>query len=168
VSTEAEEGQARTEPIRSGDPRRRPRRCTRDRGAHLGPHTWHRTPDPDGQPGELGVRQARLPPPLTRATTRDRRLITIRRGGTLADADHVLLALWAASCAEHVLHHVEAERPADARARLAVGSVRAWTTGDIGMMECRAAGGHAIDLVLDDQRRRNDICWSVFEPFGTT
>ena len=34
---------------------------------------------------------------------RDPRLITIRRGGTLTDADHRLLALWAANCAEHVL-----------------------------------------------------------------
>jgi hypothetical protein len=33
---------------------------------------------------------------------RDPRLITIRRGGTLTDADHRLLALWAAECAEHV------------------------------------------------------------------
>ncbi len=34
---------------------------------------------------------------------RDPRFVTIRRGGTLTDADHKLLALWAASCAEHVL-----------------------------------------------------------------
>ena len=34
---------------------------------------------------------------------RDPRFVTIRRGGTLTDADHHLLALWAASCAEHVL-----------------------------------------------------------------
>ena len=32
------------------------------------------------------------------------RFITIRHGGTLTDADHQLLALWAATCAEHVLH----------------------------------------------------------------
>jgi hypothetical protein len=30
---------------------------------------------------------------------RDPRFITIRRGGTLTDADHRLLALWAAACA---------------------------------------------------------------------
>ena len=42
---------------------------------------------------------------------RDPRLITIRRGGTLADADHHLLALWAAACTEHVLHFFEAARP---------------------------------------------------------
>src|SRR5690606_33575640 len=34
---------------------------------------------------------------------RDPRFITIRRGGTLTDADHRLLALWAAGCAERVL-----------------------------------------------------------------
>ena len=44
---------------------------------------------------------------------RDPRLITIRRGGTLTDADHHLLARWAAACATHVLHHFEAERPDD-------------------------------------------------------
>jgi hypothetical protein len=30
------------------------------------------------------------------------RFVTIRRGGTLTDSDHQLLALWAASCAEHI------------------------------------------------------------------
>lgn len=34
---------------------------------------------------------------------RDSRLITVRRGGALQDADHRRLALWAADCAEHVL-----------------------------------------------------------------
>ena len=34
---------------------------------------------------------------------RDPRFVTIRRGGFLTDSDHRLLALWAASCAEHVL-----------------------------------------------------------------
>ena len=34
---------------------------------------------------------------------RDLRFVTVRRGGTLTVADHRLLALWAASCAEHVL-----------------------------------------------------------------
>ena len=34
---------------------------------------------------------------------RDPRLVTIRRGGTLTDLNHQLLALWAASCAEHGL-----------------------------------------------------------------
>ncbi len=38
---------------------------------------------------------------------RDPRLITLRRGGTLTDEDHYLLAEWAAQCAEHVLHLFE-------------------------------------------------------------
>ena len=34
---------------------------------------------------------------------RDPRFVTVRRGGTLEDAQHRLLAAWAADCAEHVL-----------------------------------------------------------------
>jgi hypothetical protein len=163
---------------------------------------------------------------------RDARFVTIRRGGTLTDADHRLLASWAASCAEHVLHLFESVQPADPRPRQAIEQVRAWTRGEIGMSESRAAGGHAMgaaralsgaarhaayaagqaaavahvaahelgaaayaikaaraaapgdedragrrecrwqrdqlpdairELVLDDQRLRNDICWSVFD-----
>jgi hypothetical protein len=33
---------------------------------------------------------------------RDPRLITIRRGGSLTDHHHRLIALWAATCAEHL------------------------------------------------------------------
>ena len=164
--------------------------------------------------------------------TRDPRFITIRRGGTLTDADHRLLALWAAACAEHVLHLFEAVRPADTRPRQAIELARAWVRGEAKMSDARAAGGHANAaardlhgaarhaafaaaqaglvahvaahelgaaayaikaaraaaskgeedagrsecqwqreqlpeairaLVLDDQRLRNDICWSVFD-----
>lgn len=164
---------------------------------------------------------------------RDPRFITIRRGGTLTDADHQLLALWAALCAEHVLPLFEAVQPVDLRPRQAIEQVRAWTRGAITMSQSRAAGGHAMaaarelrgaardaafaagqaavvahvaahelgaaayaikavraaapkgegekagrlecqwqrdqlpaairDLVLDDQRLRNAICWSVFD-----
>jgi hypothetical protein len=162
---------------------------------------------------------------------RDPRFITIRRGGTLTDADHRLLAVWAAACAEHVLGLFEAVQPADPRPRQAIERARAWTRGEIGMMESREAAGHANaaasdlqgaprhaafaaaqaaavahvaahelgaaayaikaaraaagedeaagrrecrwqrdqlpagirELVLDDQRLRNAICWSVFE-----
>lgn len=163
---------------------------------------------------------------------RDPRFITIRRGGTLTDDDHHLLAVWAASCAEHVLGHFETVRPEDPRPRHAIEHARAWARGEIRMMQARAAGGHAMaaardlrgaarhaayaagqagvvahvaahelgaaayaikaaraaapadqseaagrlecqwqrdqlpeairELVLDDQRLRNDICWSVF------
>lgn len=164
---------------------------------------------------------------------RDRRFITIRRGGTLTDADHRILALWAAVCAEHVLPLFEAAKPSDMRPREAIECARAWTRGEIRMSESRAAAGmanaaardlsgaarHAAyaagqaaavahvaahelgaaayaikavraaasdgdaeragrsecqwqreqlpdairELVLDDQRLRNAICWSVFD-----
>jgi hypothetical protein len=164
---------------------------------------------------------------------RDPRFITIRRGGTLMDSDHHLLALWAAACAEHVLHYFESAKPLDLRPRHAIEQARAWVRGEVTMMEARAAAGHANaaardlsgaarhaayaagqaaavahvaahelgaaayaikaaraaapegegenagqlecrwqrdqlpdairDLVLDDQRLRNSICWSVFD-----
>lgn len=164
---------------------------------------------------------------------RDPRFITIRRGGTLTDSDHHLLALWAAACAEHVLPLFEAVQPADPRPRRAIEQARAWVRGEVRMMQARAAGGAANSaarplrgaarfaayaagqaavvahvaahelgaaayaikaahaaappgeaeragclecawqraqlpeairaLVLDDQRLRNDICWSVFD-----
>jgi hypothetical protein len=164
---------------------------------------------------------------------RDPRFITLRRGGTLTDADHRLLALWAAACAEHVLHHFEAVQPDDPRPRRAIQAVRAWARGEVRMMHSRALGGSAMAaarpltgaarhaayaagqagvtahvaahelgaaayaikaaraaapkgeedaagilecrwqraqlpieiraLVLDDQQKRNAICWSVFE-----
>lgn len=164
---------------------------------------------------------------------RDPRFITIRRGGTLTNSDHQLLALWAAACAEHVLHFFESVQPSDPRPRRAIEQARAWVRGEVRIMQARAAGGaansaarplsgaarfaayaagqaavvahvaahelgaaaYAIkaaraaapkgagesagqlecqwqreqlpetirDLVLDDQRLRNDICWSVFD-----
>ena len=157
----------------------------------------------------------------------------MRRGGTLQDSDHHLLALWAADCAQHVLHLFEEMQPVDDRPRRAIERVRAWTRGEIAMSQSRAAGGHAMaaaralsgaarhaafaagqaavvahvaahelgaaayaikaaraaaldgrveeagrlecewqreqlpdairDLVLDDQRLRNEICWFVFD-----
>src|SRR6478735_11766035 len=164
---------------------------------------------------------------------RDPRLVTIRRGGTLTDADHHRLALWAAACAEHVLPLFEAARPDDARPREAIAAAGAWARGELAMMQTRALGGHAMaaaralegaprfaayaagqaavvahvaehdlgaaayaiksavaaaparreeearrdecrwqrerlpeevrDLVLEDQHRRNAICWGVFD-----
>ena len=161
---------------------------------------------------------------------RDPRLVTVRRGGLLSDADHALLALWAADCASHVLHLFEQQVPDDHRPRDAIAAARAWAAGDVGMMRARAAGGHAMGaartlrgaarfaaysagqaacvghvaehdlgaaayaikavvaayphdpdarraerdwqrdqvpghlsaLVVEDQARRNDLCWSVF------
>src|SRR5579871_5508599 len=164
---------------------------------------------------------------------RDPRFVTIRRGGTLTDSDHHLLALWAAACAEHVLYLFESAQPEDPRPRQAIEAARAWTRGELKMMETRALGGHAMgaardlrgaarfaayaagqaavvahvaahelgaaayaikaaraavpkaegesagrrecrwqrdqlpaairELVLDDQRLRNGVCWSVFD-----
>lgn len=74
---------------------------------------------------------------------RDPRFITIRRGGTLTDADHCLLALWAAACAEHVLPLFEAEQPADPRPRQAIELARAWARGEIAMSRSRDSAGHA-------------------------
>jgi hypothetical protein len=164
---------------------------------------------------------------------RDPRFITIRRGGTLTNADHRLLALWAALCAEHVLDLFESVNPSDLRPRHAIAQSRAWARGQITMSQSRTAAGHANaaardltgaarhaayaagqaaavahvaahelgaaayaikavcaaapegdgeragrnecrwqrdqlpevirELVLDDQRLRNDICWLVFD-----
>ena len=163
---------------------------------------------------------------------RDPRFITIRRGGTLTDSDHRLLALWAAACAEHVLHLFESVQPTDGRPRRTIQSTRAWARGEMTMSQARAAAGansaareltgaarwaayaagqavavshvpahelgaaaYAIkaaraaapkgeaeeagrlecrwqreqlpdairNLVLDDERLRNDICWSAFD-----
>ena len=69
---------------------------------------------------------------------RDPRFITIRRGGTLTDADHRLLALWAATCAEHVLPLFEAIAPSDPRPRQAIEQARAWVRGEVRMMQARA------------------------------
>jgi hypothetical protein len=74
---------------------------------------------------------------------RDPRFITVRRGGTLQDEDHRLLAIWAADCAEHVLHYFAQARPADDRPRRAIGLGRAWARSEIPWAEARTAAGHA-------------------------
>jgi hypothetical protein len=164
---------------------------------------------------------------------RDPRFVTIRRGGTLTDSDHHLLALRAAACAEHVLDLFESAQPEDRRPREAIEHARAWVCGEVKMTQARRAAGRAMaaardlrgaprhaayaagqagvvphvaahelgaaayaikaaragapacesdgaggrecrwqrdqlpdairELVHDDQRLRNDICWSVFD-----
>jgi Imm-5 like putative immunity protein len=74
---------------------------------------------------------------------RDPRFVTIRRGGTLTEADHRLLALWAASCAERVLDLFESARPEDDRPRQAIDHARAWVRGEVTMTQARTAAGHA-------------------------
>jgi hypothetical protein len=68
---------------------------------------------------------------------RDPRFITIRRGGSLTDDDHRRLALWAAVCAEHVLHFFEEVQPEDNRPRRAIEAGRAWVRGETTMMQAR-------------------------------
>ena len=67
---------------------------------------------------------------------------TIRRGGTFTDSDHQLLALWAATCAEHAL--LEATQPSDPRPRQAIAQARIWVRGEIMMTQARIATGHAM------------------------
>ena len=75
---------------------------------------------------------------------RDPRLVTVRRGGSLTDEHHQLLALWAAACAEHVVTLFESECPSDPRPRAAIEATRAWARGEMAMMTARAQGGHAM------------------------
>ena len=74
---------------------------------------------------------------------RDPRFITVRRGGSLQDGDHRMLAVWAADCAQHVLHLFEREQPGDDRPRRAIDLGRAWARGAISWAEARTAAGHA-------------------------
>src|SRR6185312_12503354 len=54
-----------------------------------------------------------------------------------------LLAIWAADCAEHVLHLFELARPTDDRPRHAIDLGRAWARGEIPWAAARTAAGHA-------------------------
>ena len=74
---------------------------------------------------------------------RDPRLITIRRGGTLTDEHHRLLADWALGCAEHVLHLFEEQRPEDRRPREALEIGRAWIRGELRMTDAHNAAFQA-------------------------
>ena len=56
-----------------------------------------------------------------------------------SDADHRLLALWAADCAEHVLERFERDCSDDLRPREAIAAARAWVRGKLPMVEARAA-----------------------------
>ena len=164
---------------------------------------------------------------------RDPRFIAVRRGGTLQDADHHLLAVWADDCAQHVLPLFEEVQPNDDRPHRAIELARAWAREEITMTQARKAAfaanaaarevsgaaklaalaaGQAVavahvaahelgaaayairaaraaadeserdeagrlecqwqcaqlpseirDLVLDDQKLRNEICWFVFD-----
>jgi hypothetical protein len=68
---------------------------------------------------------------------RDPRFITVHRGGTLTDEDHHLLAIWAADCAQHVLHYFEQARPWDDRPRNAIEFARSWARGEVNWTQAR-------------------------------
>jgi hypothetical protein len=70
---------------------------------------------------------------------RDPRLTTVRRGGTLSDEHHHLLAEWALLAAEHVLPLFERESPDDDRPREAIAIGHAWIHGDATMREAHSA-----------------------------
>jgi hypothetical protein len=74
---------------------------------------------------------------------RDPRLITIRRGGTLTDEHHRLLAEWALVCAEHVLHLFEEQQPRDSRPRDALEIGHAWIRGEVRMTDAHNAAFRA-------------------------
>lgn len=74
---------------------------------------------------------------------RDPRLVTIRRGGTLTDDDHRLLAEWALLCAEHVLPLFEAQQPGEKRPREAIDLGRGWIRGEVRMTDSRQAAFRA-------------------------
>ena len=80
---------------------------------------------------------------------RDKRFITVRRGGILSDEDHHLLAIWAAQCAQHVLHYFEEARPDDERPRRAIESTQAWVDGKITMKQARFAAGASQDAARE-------------------
>jgi hypothetical protein len=88
-------------------------------------------------------------------TQRDPRLITIRRGGTLTDEHHHLLAEWAAQCAEHVLPLFEREAPEDGRPRHAIEVGRAWIRGEVPMKTAHneAFNANAAGRSLSDPAR---------------
>ena len=81
--------------------------------------------------------------------SRDPRLITVRRGGTLKEADHRLLAVWAAACAEHVQYLFEQAHPGDERPRRAIEQARAWARGEITMTQACTAVSAAHDAARE-------------------
>ena len=93
---------------------------------------------------------------------RDPRLTTVRRGGTLSDEDHRLLAAWAIGCAEHVLPLFEAVAPDDTRPRDALEAGRAWIRGELRMSDSRQAafGANAAAREKPDPARLARSPWA--------
>ena len=80
---------------------------------------------------------------------RDPRFITLRRGGTLTEEHHHLLAIWAAQCAQHVLPVFEEVRPQDDRPRRAIACAHGWARGEVTMMQARDAAGASQDAARE-------------------
>ena len=51
------------------------------------------------------------------------------------EGTHEALALWAADCAEHVLHYFDERHPDDDRPGNAIEAARAWTRGEVSVGE---------------------------------
>lgn len=81
--------------------------------------------------------------------SRDPRFVTVRRGGTLEDSEHRLLAAWAADCAEHVFHYFVLQCPDDNRPQYAIEQARAWSRGEISMVQAREAAYAAHDAARE-------------------
>ena len=67
----------------------------------------------------------------------------------MTDENHYLIALWAATCAEHVLHLFEEVCPDDNCPRKAIEQVRGWVRGEVSMNEARIVAGHAMGSARD-------------------
>jgi len=65
------------------------------------------------------------------------------------DEDHHLLAIWAAQCAQHVLHYFEELRPNDDRPRRAIEFTYAWVNGEITMKKAHMAAGISNDAARE-------------------
>jgi hypothetical protein len=82
---------------------------------------------------------------LVYSGSRDPRFVTLRRGGMLDEAQHHLLVLWAADCAEHVLELFTSQYHEDDRVRQAILQAHAWADGKISMTQAREAAYAAHD-----------------------
>ena len=80
---------------------------------------------------------------------RDPRFVTVRRGGSLQDDDHHRLAMWAADCAQHVLHHFEQTRPEDDCPRRAIdGQLAPGNEPALAGGRCVRVGGWVSEVVV--------------------
>lgn len=74
---------------------------------------------------------------------RDPRFVRRHRGGLLDEAQHRLLARWAAQCAEHVVPLSAAAHEQDERPMRAIAIAHAWARGEATVSEARAAASAA-------------------------